>query len=43
LVWNKNDYLAAGLIITIIVVAVLIGLNIAGVFNPNINTAFPFG
>ena len=40
--WGKNDFMAAGMIIIIISVAVIVGLYVSGNFNPSVNTVYPF-
>lgn len=40
--WDRNDFMAAGLILAIIILAVIIGLYVSGAWNPSIDTVFPF-
>lgn len=40
--WDRNDYAAAGLILALIIMGIMIGLYLSGFWNPIINTVFPF-
>ena len=40
--WNKSDYLAAGIIIFIAVIAFLLAAYMTGTWSPTNNSLFPF-
>lgn len=40
--WNKSDYLAAGIIIFIAAMAILLAAYMTGAWSPTNNTMFPF-
>ena len=40
--WNMNDYIAAALISIIVAAGIIVALYMLGVFNPQVNTVFPF-
>lgn len=40
--WGRSDFLAAGMILTIIIIGILIAANMLGVFSINNNSVFPF-
>lgn len=40
--WGRGDFLAAGMIITILIIATLLVLSMLGAGNPTNNSVFPF-